>query len=48
MYERVAPPCRSHEDENQVGARGLYRGHVLVCDDIHRDDLRSSIYLLRG
>lgn len=47
MYERAALSRRSHEDENQVGARGLYRGHVLVCDDIYRDDLRSSIYLLR-
>ena len=45
MYRRVVLSGRSNKWGYQMATCGSHRGHVLICDDIHRDELRPSIHL---
>ena len=46
MYGRVAQSAQPHEGGHQVGPHNAHDNHVLVCDDIHRDDPPHPIHLL--
>jgi hypothetical protein len=42
MHGRLAQSRQSRKGGYQVGTRGPHYGHVLVCDDIHRDRPRHQ------
>jgi len=46
LYGGAPRPRKSQEGGYQVGTRLLHRGHVLVCDRVHRDEPERSIHFL--
>ena len=46
VYGRLVQTHPSQRGWRQVGTRTLHRGHVLVCDDVHRDEPHPPIRFL--